>query len=390
MFGSVEKGLTKIMVLPSQIGSSGSRGRYMSSRRRSRPKWPWIAAVLLVSVAVMYLSWLRPRLMPVQDAGAVSEGPRVVATIQEGAYQEPVTESQRQVGSIGEEPLAELPSDPPLVIATDEVAVVSDEKSPATESTELDLSIQEAVNLLESGQRVQARAALNQLLGDSDGDLSSYQAQIIRDEMSKLNEVLIFSPRIFKDDQLVASYIVKAGEYLGQVAPRYGIPYQFVEVINGVDARRLSLGRQLKVVNGPFHVVVSKSQFRLDVFLDDINGAPVYIRSFPVGLGADDSTPVGRWVVRAGSKQKDPAWTSPTGVHFASSDPKNPIGKYWIGLRGDDEQTQHLSGYGIHGTVEPQTIGKEASLGCIRLYADDIELIFAMLVESKSTVVIIP
>jgi lipoprotein-anchoring transpeptidase ErfK/SrfK len=39
--------------------------------------------------------------------------------------------------------------------------------------------------------------------------------------------------------------------------------------------------------------------------------------------------------------------------------PRNPVGLCWIGLS--------LQGYGIHGTPEPELIGKTGSHGCIRL-----------------------
>jgi lipoprotein-anchoring transpeptidase ErfK/SrfK len=39
--------------------------------------------------------------------------------------------------------------------------------------------------------------------------------------------------------------------------------------------------------------------------------------------------------------------------------PNNPVGAVWIQLTGE--------GYGIHGTPEPDKVGKTASHGCIRL-----------------------
>jgi lipoprotein-anchoring transpeptidase ErfK/SrfK len=39
--------------------------------------------------------------------------------------------------------------------------------------------------------------------------------------------------------------------------------------------------------------------------------------------------------------------------------PNNPVGMVWVAL--------NRSGIGIHGTNNPQTIGRSASHGCIRL-----------------------
>lgn len=48
--------------------------------------------------------------------------------------------------------------------------------------------------------------------------------------------------------------------------------------------------------------------------------------------------------------------------------PGNPVGTRWMGLS--------TKGYGIHGTNEPQSIGKAASHGCIRMRKNDLEELF--------------
>lgn len=45
--------------------------------------------------------------------------------------------------------------------------------------------------------------------------------------------------------------------------------------------------------------------------------------------------------------------------------PGNPVGTRWMGLS--------IRGYGIHGTNEPNSIGKAASHGCIRMARADLE-----------------
>jgi len=49
--------------------------------------------------------------------------------------------------------------------------------------------------------------------------------------------------------------------------------------------------------------------------------------------------------------------------------PHNPVGDRWMGLS--------KSGYGIHGTNEPNSIGKAASHGCIRMGKADIEDLYS-------------
>ena len=50
--------------------------------------------------------------------------------------------------------------------------------------------------------------------------------------------------------------------------------------------------------------------------------------------------------------------------------PSNPVGTRWMGLS--------IRGYGIHGTNEPNSIGKAASHGCIRMAKADLEEFYAM------------
>jgi lipoprotein-anchoring transpeptidase ErfK/SrfK len=64
----------------------------------------------------------------------------------------------------------------------------------------------------------------------------------------------------------------------------------------------------------------------------------------------------------------------------------NPIGERWIGLEGIEERTKDLSGLGIHGTIEPETIGTQASMGCIRMGSNEVSQVYEMLAEGISTV----
>ena len=50
--------------------------------------------------------------------------------------------------------------------------------------------------------------------------------------------------------------------------------------------------------------------------------------------------------------------------------PANPVGTRWMGLS--------IKGYGIHGTNQPNSIGKAASHGCIRMGKKDLEEMYEM------------
>lgn len=292
------------------------------------------------------------------DAGSMPEGERV-DTASASQSQAPSPDRQEDQRSSGAEAPAELQSGP-------EVAGL----------------IRRGRELIEDGQPIQGRRMLSDALR---AEIAPADARAVRAELSALNEKLIFSPEVHPDDPLTETYVVQSGDRLDSIADQYNVPHQFIARINDLeDPNRLQVGWRLKVVNGPFDAVVHKDAFRLDVFLSD-----VYIRSFEVGLGEHNSTPLGRFAVKTGSKLSNPEWTNPrTGERVLADDPENPLGEYWIGLRGTDEKTSKMAGYGIHGTIEPETIGTEASMGCVRLAPDNIELLYAMLTAGQSQVTI--
>ena len=49
-----------------------------------------------------------------------------------------------------------------------------------------------------------------------------------------------------------------------------------------------------------------------------------------------------------------------------------------------------LEGYGIHGTIDPGSIGKSMSMGCVRLGDADVALVYELLGEGSSVVHIVP
>ena len=46
--------------------------------------------------------------------------------------------------------------------------------------------------------------------------------------------------------------------------------------------------------------------------------------------------------------------------------------------------------FGLHGTIDPDSIGKEKSMGCVRMGSDDIALIYELLTEKVSVIKIEP
>jgi lipoprotein-anchoring transpeptidase ErfK/SrfK len=233
-----------------------------------------------------------------------------------------------------------------------------------------------------------AREELSRLLFS--GELGTNDAALVRSALSALNRELIFGMRFVEGDPYVESYRIRSGDALSQLPRRQGwrVGWRLIADIAGIrDPGRIQLGQEIKGLRGPFHAVVTKRAHRLDVWMGDLEASPVYVTSFDVGLGTDDGTPVGRWGVR--SKDVNPSWRNPeTGERFTRDDPENPIGERWIGIEGLDPANAGMQGFGIHGTIEPDSIGGDESMGCVRLRHDDIVRLYDLIDDDESIIVI--
>jgi lipoprotein-anchoring transpeptidase ErfK/SrfK len=90
------------------------------------------------------------------------------------------------------------------------------------------------------------------------------------------------------------------------------------------------------------------------------------IKTYDVAVGAPVSpSPTGDFQIT--QLLENPTYYKPGVVIGPGAN--NPIGPRWIGL--------NIKGFGIHGTNQPNSIGKNASHGCIRLRNQDVEDLFA-------------
>ena len=89
------------------------------------------------------------------------------------------------------------------------------------------------------------------------------------------------------------------------------------------------------------------------------------VKVYPVAVGKSNTpSPTGTFEIVA--RVVDPIWYGPHTV--LAPGPANPLGTRWMGLS--------YKGFGIHGTNAPQSVGKSASHGCIRMRKHDIEELF--------------
>jgi L,D-transpeptidase ErfK/SrfK len=129
-------------------------------------------------------------------------------------------------------------------------------------------------------------------------------------------------------------------------------------------------------------IVVNLPDGRLYYFHDDERGGHV-VETYPISVGRMDwKSPIG--VTTIVKKEKDPTWYPPKSVretHMKEDGevlpgaippgPDNPLGAYAmrLGIPG--------GAYLIHGTNKPVGVGMQITHGCIRLYPEDIEKLFA-------------
>jgi LysM repeat protein len=210
---------------------------------------------------------------------------------------------------------------------------------------------------LEQNRLTDAHLALSEWYANP--SLSPEEDAQLMELLDRLAGTVIYS----RQHLLERAHEVQPGETLDRIADMYEVPWQVLANINGVsDPQRIRPGELLKVVHGPFDAAVELDRFRLTLFLQGR-----YAGRFRIGIGKDQTTPQGEFAVL--QKLTNPTYYGDQEV-IDQNDPNNPLGEYALNL-GD-----HVL---IHGTNEPQSIGRAESRGCIRLDNRDIKDVFEIL-----------
>lgn len=166
---------------------------------------------------------------------------------------------------------------------------------------------------------------------------------------------------------------VQSGDTLGKLAKQYGTTVELIKQRNDLTSNIIRVGERLSIWTGKFSVFVDKSQNILMLKNND-----EIVKTYTVSTGKDVSvTPVGEFMIV--NKLVDPVWFN-KGVVVPPESPSNVLGTRWLGF--------DLPGYGIHGTINPETIGSHETAGCVRMRNKDVEELYSLLTTGTKVVIV--
>jgi lipoprotein-anchoring transpeptidase ErfK/SrfK len=178
-------------------------------------------------------------------------------------------------------------------------------------------------------------------------------------KLEELNIKLLFSPTITPKSTL---YEIKPGDTLTKIANELKTTVELIQKANGINDTKIMPGEKIKVWTAPFTISIDKSQNILILKSDE-----EIIKTYVVATGANNSTPVGKFKIV--NKLVSPTWFK-AGAVVAPDSPENILGSRWMGI--------NLGGYGIHGTTDPQSVGKQVTQGCVRMVNSEVEELYTI------------
>lgn len=192
---------------------------------------------------------------------------------------------------------------------------------------------------------------------------------------------------VIGEPQLVFS---RASDNLSLIAREYGLGFDELVAANPAvdpwlpgEGTPVMLPTQFVLPDAPREgIVLNIANKRLFYYPPAEAGEQQVVMTYPIGIGRVGwETPLGSAEVV--SKARDPHWWVPASVrkeHAELGDPlpavvppgpDNPLGKYVLKL--------DMPGYLIHGTNQPYGVGMRVSHGCVRLYPENIEVLFPLI-----------
>ena len=235
-------------------------------------------------------------------------------------------------------------------------------------------ALADAAESEKTGKLYDARDALLAALDKAGDDYAPALEQVL----GRLATDIYFSPRPGPDKVV---YAVREGDSLARLADRYVCPVALIMRANKVkEAKRIQPGQTLVFPDHPkFAVTVSKSK---NTLLLTLNGK--FFKRYAVGTGANAKTPAGTW--KMVDREEHPGWWK-DGRMIPYGDPENILGTHWLALEPTGD-TPRVSGYGIHGTWDNTSIGKQSSAGCVRMRNEDVEELYVLLPRGTPVLIV--
>ncbi len=232
-------------------------------------------------------------------------------------------------------------------------APIATNAPPAPDPTAMIL--QQALALKAAGKLADARDLLQPLTATTNAPDN------VLTLLGELNSQIVFTPAAAPEK---VDYTIVEGDSLGKLAKKFGTTIELIKKSNGRTSDMIRVGDRLRIYQGKFAVLISKTANTLTV---TDNGK--FFKRYRVGTGQFNRTPSGEFKIV--SRIEKPPWYRPDGRTIPFGDPENILGTHWLGL--------DIPRYGIHGTWETNSIGQQSSAGCIRLLNDDVAELYVLL-----------
>lgn len=213
-----------------------------------------------------------------------------------------------------------------------------------------------AIALESQGEWLVAKNDLQKLIEEHPNFKHVAEAQ---KKLEALNMKIIFSALVTPQTKV---YEVKPGDNLDRLAKEFNTTVELIKKSNNLSSNIIRAGQKLRIWMEKFSILVDKSQNTLVLKSND-----EIIKTYRVSTGLNNCTPVGNFKIT--SRLMNPVWFK-AGAVVPPESPENVLGSRWMGF--------DLPGYGIHGTIQPDTIGQQITQGCVRMLNQDVEELFSL------------
>jgi len=237
------------------------------------------------------------------------------------------------------------------------------------------LSLEDAESAFSEGKFLEARTLYKNAMENA---TNINKLKKIQKRLEDINIKIILSPIL---DECSVEYVVRPKDVLIKIARKFGTTVNLIKRSNNLSSDTIRLGQKLKINTCKFSIVVDKSQNLLFLKKKD-----EVIKTYSVSTGKDNSTPTGTFYINR-DKLINPTWYK-TGAIIPPDSPENILGSRWMGLGGVDDGGVEIEGYGIHGTTKPNELGRQITLGCVRMKNEEVEIVYDIVPVGTEVIII--